>query len=132
MLKSFIAVRASRIALRIGPVLASGNRDDSGEDEEFDSGLAVQEQEPELKEPGKFAVVLHNDNYTTMEFVIEILTRVFRKSESEAMEIMLRVHNEGKGVAGLYTREIADTKVAQVTQLARARGFPLAASVEPV
>ena len=92
--------------------------------------LAVRDEE-ELKEPPRYAVWLHNDHYTTMEFVIEILTQDFRKSLSEAEAIMLKVHHEGRGVAGLYTKEIAETKVVQVTDKARKEGFPLRLTMEP-
>jgi ATP-dependent Clp protease adaptor protein ClpS len=83
-------------------------------------------------EPKKYAVVLHNDDYTTMEFVIEVLTRYFQKSNAAAMEIMLNVHKHGRGVAGIYSLDIAETKADQVTRLAKSRGFPLLCTVEPV
>jgi ATP-dependent Clp protease adaptor protein ClpS len=100
----------------------------AGESEE--SGVAVQEGKPKLKEPPKYAVLLHNDDYTTMEFVVEVLQRFFRKSGEEAMEIMLKVHNDGRGVAGIYSFEIAETKAAQVQELAKSRGFPLKCTIE--
>lgn len=84
----------------------------------------------ERKQPSRYAVVLHNDDYTTMEFVVEILRKLFHKTEDEAMNIMLRIHREGKGVAGVYSYEIAETKAVQVDQLARARGFPLKCTLE--
>lgn len=99
---------------------------------EEEGGIAVQEGQPKLKEPSKVAVLLHNDDYTTMEFVIEVLRLFFRKSEAEAMPIMLCVHQEGKGVAGIYTPDIAETKVVQVHEYARSRGFPLRCSSEPI
>jgi ATP-dependent Clp protease adaptor protein ClpS len=83
-----------------------------------------------LEKPPKYAVVLHNDDFTTMEFVVEVLMRYFRRTESEAAEIMLRIHNVGYGVAGVYSFEIAETKVAQVTEEARQRQYPLRCSVE--
>ena len=86
----------------------------------------------EVKEPRKYKVLLHNDDYTTMEFVIEILMRVFRKSEAQATKIMLAVHNEGVGVCGTYTAEVAEVKVDTVHRLARAAGFPLRCSMEGV
>ena len=88
--------------------------------------------EEEVKEPRKYKVLLHNDDYTTMEFVIEILMRVFRKSEAQATKIMLAVHNEGVGVCGTYTAEVAEVKVDAVHRLARAAGFPLRCSMEGV
>ncbi len=101
-------------------------------DEDSDSGVAVQEGRPKLKEPPKYAVLLHNDDYTTMEFVVEILLRYFHKSAPEAAQIMLKVHQEGRGVAGIYSYEIAETKVAQVTEEAQSRNFPLKCTCEPV
>jgi ATP-dependent Clp protease adaptor protein ClpS len=98
---------------------------------EQDSDVAVEEGRPKLKEPPRFAVVLHNDDYTTMDFVIEVLRRFFQKTNEQALEITLKVHHEGRGVAGIYTREIAETKVAQVAEAAQARGFPLRCSAEP-
>lgn len=86
--------------------------------------------EQEVREPRKFKVVLLNDDYTTMDFVVEILMRVFRKSETEATLIMLAVHNEGRGVCGVYPVEVAETKVETVHRLARQAGFPLKCSME--
>jgi ATP-dependent Clp protease adaptor protein ClpS len=86
----------------------------------------------ESEEPPKYAVVLHNDDYTTMEFVIEVLLRFFQKNQEQAINIMLRVHKEGRGVAGIYSFEIAETKASQVTQLAQTRGHPLLCTVEPI
>lgn len=86
----------------------------------------------EVREPRKFKVLLHNDDYTTMEFVVHILRDVFRKTEAEATEIMLRVHNDGIGVCGVYTVEVAETKVAVVRQRAAREGFPLKCTMEEV
>lgn len=77
-------------------------------------------------------VLLHNDDYTSMEFVVSILMNVFKKNTSEATKIMLNVHQEGIGVAGIYTREICETKVAIVHELARQSEFPLRCSIERV
>ncbi len=76
-------------------------------------------------------VLLLNDNFTTMEFVIEILETVFHKPHGEAVKIMLEVHRNGRGVAGVYVRQIAETKAATVHRLARAEGFPLRCEVLP-
>lgn len=78
-----------------------------------------------------YKVLLHNDDFTTMEFVVEILTNVFRKSRVEATRIMLLIHNTGKGVAGVYTKEIAEAKADQATDRARSAGYPLLATIEP-
>ena len=84
----------------------------------------------EVEEPKKFKVLLLNDDYSTMDFVIDVLTKVFRKNIDQATKIMLNIHNNGKDVCGIYTHEIATTKVAQVKSLAREKGFPLKAIME--
>lgn len=86
--------------------------------------------ENETQEPPRFRVLLHNDDYTTMEFVVEVLMRVFQKSEPEATTIMLAVHNEGVGVCGVYTSEVAETKVDLVHRMAKVAGYPLRCSME--
>jgi ATP-dependent Clp protease adaptor protein ClpS len=94
------------------------------------AGAAVQEAVPRVAEPPKYSVLLHNDDYTTMEFVVEVLTIDFSKSSEEAMALMLKVHQEGKAVAGTYSLDIAETKVVKVTEKARKGGFPLKLTVE--
>lgn len=88
------------------------------------------EDELELEEPKKFKVFLLNDDYSTMDFVIDVLLNIFRKSLEESEKIMLNIHNNGKEVCGVYTYEIAATKVAQVKTIAREKGFPLRAAME--
>lgn len=83
-----------------------------------------------LKEPPRFRVVLHNDDYTTMEFVVFVLQRVFHHGQAAATRIMLNIHQAGVGVAGTYTREIAETRVAQVTRMSREAGHPLQCTME--
>ena len=83
-----------------------------------------------LAEPTQYKVLLHNDDYTTMEFVVEILMGIFHKSLVEAEQIMFNIHRVGKAVCGIYTYDIAQTKVYQVKQLARKSGFPLLATLE--
>ena len=78
-----------------------------------------------------FKVLLHNDDYTTREFVVYVLERIFHHSEAEATRIMLHVHRNGVGVAGVFTREIAETKVHKVERLARQNEYPLVLSMEP-
>ncbi len=82
------------------------------------------------KKPQLFRVILHNDDYTTMQFVVEILEAVFNKSPAEAHRIMMHVHTRGHGMCGLYTYEVAETKVSEVHDRARESGFPLRASME--
>ncbi|MDD3055838.1 MAG: ATP-dependent Clp protease adaptor ClpS [Aliarcobacter sp.] len=88
------------------------------------------EDEIDLQEPKKYKVFLLNDDFSTMDFVIDVLVRVFRKSVDEASTIMLNIHNKGKELCGTYTYEIAATKVAQVKSMAREKGFPLKAIME--
>jgi ATP-dependent Clp protease adaptor protein ClpS len=84
----------------------------------------------EVREPSMFRVLLLNDDYTTMEFVVEILVKVFRKHYDEAARIMLHVHNEGSGLCGIYTFEVAESKIHTVHNLARENGFPLKCTME--
>jgi ATP-dependent Clp protease adaptor protein ClpS len=95
----------------------------------FEEDVATESRE-RLKKPPLFRVLLHNDDFTTMEFVIEVLRRVFGKPEAEAFRIMWAVHTQGVGCAGVYTYEIAEMKVEKVTQMARAQEFPLLCTVE--
>ncbi len=88
------------------------------------------EADQELREPKMYRVILHNDDYTTMDFVVEILISVFRKPAVEATRIMMDVHHKGKGVCGIYTYDIAATRAARVHQLAQKREFPLKCSLE--
>ncbi|MGC8739347.1 MAG: ATP-dependent Clp protease adaptor ClpS [Candidatus Hydrogenedens sp.] len=81
--------------------------------------------------PRLYRVLLHNDHYTTMEFVVYILKTIFNKSHDEAVRIMLKVHREGIGVAGIYVRSIAEAKVESVHHIARENGFPLKCSITP-
>jgi ATP-dependent Clp protease adaptor protein ClpS len=85
-----------------------------------------------LQEPPLFKVLLHNDDYTTMDFVVMVLETVFGKNTEEATRIMLNVHEKGHGVAGVFTREIGETKVVTVHRLARKNQFPLKCSLEKV
>lgn len=97
-----------------------------------DSGV-VTETKPEkkLKKPKLYKVLLHNDNYTTREFVVAVLKEIFHKTESDAVQIMLHVHYNGTGVAGVYTHDVAATKISLVEQLAREHEYPLRLTMEP-
>ena len=98
---------------------------------EFESDHeVVTETKKKLKKPPLYKVLLHNDDYTTKEFVVEILQYVFHKEHTEAVQIMLHVHKKGLGVAGVYTYEFAETKVALVESLARQHEYPLRCSME--
>ena len=101
-------------------------------DEQFDHGLAVDEARPEVKRPPLFKVFLMNDDYTPMEFVVEVLMQFFSMSKEKATQIMLQVHYRGKGVCGVFTREIAETKVNLVNDHARVNHHPLMCSMEEV
>jgi ATP-dependent Clp protease adaptor protein ClpS len=85
----------------------------------------------ETKKPELFKVLLLNDDYTTMDFVVEVLESVFNKAPAEAYRIMMAVHTQGQGLCGVYPFEVAETKVGTVVDLARAQGFPLRATMEP-
>ncbi len=90
----------------------------------------VSESKEKLKKPPLYKVLIHNDDFTTMEFVVFVLTEVFNREESEAFRIMLQVHVEGVGVAGVFTYEIAEMKAEKATSLARTHEFPLMFTVE--
>ncbi len=94
--------------------------------EKLKERVQTQKQEPEL-----YQVVLLNDDYTTMEFVVNVLESVFDKSPAEALKIMMNVHRNGRGIAGVYPWEVAETKVESVVSLAREAGYPLKAVAEP-
>jgi ATP-dependent Clp protease adaptor protein ClpS len=97
---------------------------------EREGGLATRER-PKVERPARFKVILFNDDYTPMEFVVHLLENVFAKSPSEATQLMLQIHRTGMGIAGVYVLEIAETKVAAVHRLAEERGYPLRAGSEP-
>jgi len=112
----------------LAPLIRLSREDD--EDARHEGGLSVQEVEPEQKAPSLYRVVLMNDDYTPMEFVVEVLEVFFNKDRQTATHIMLTVHTQGKGVCGIYTRDIAETKAAQVNQYARKHEHPLLAEIE--
>ncbi len=93
--------------------------------------VAVEERQ-ETEKARRWAVIFHNDDYTTREFVVEALMKYFHKTETEAMHIMLTVHHKGQGIAGVYPRDLAETKVDQVHRHAESSGFPLRLSAEPI
>ncbi len=90
----------------------------------------LSKEKTRLKHPKQYKVILLNDDYTTMEFVVAILETVFKKGPAEAMQIMLQVHKRGQGVAGIYSKEIAEAKVSQVHERAHSDGFPLRCAIE--
>jgi ATP-dependent Clp protease adaptor protein ClpS len=94
------------------------------------TGLVLDER-TRTKQPPMYKVLLHNDDYTTREFVVWVLQTVFHKSDDDAVAIMSHVHNHGVGVAGIYTYEVAETKVTKTLHLAKAQQFPLQLTIEP-
>lgn len=105
----------------------SGHGEDQGEGD-----LAVQEDKPKLRRPPMYKVVMFNDDYTPMEFVVEILERFFAMGREKATQVMIKVHTQGKAVCGVYTRDIAETKAAQVNQYAKENEHPLLCEIEAV
>lgn len=110
------------------PVNAMASSPNRG-DEEGD--LAVAPAKPKIKRPPLYKVVLLNDDYTPMEFVVEVLEHFFSMNREKATQVMLAVHTQGKGVCGIYTRDVAETKAELVNQAARDNGHPLLCEVEP-
>ena len=106
----------------------SERRTDTERNPNFD--LAVEEAKPEIKEPPLYRVVLLNDDYTPMEFVVNILESIFGMERTRATQVMLEVHTKGKGICGVYNFEIAETKVAQVMGLAQQHQHPLLCTME--
>ncbi len=99
---------------------------------EGDGGLAVETAKPQLKKPPMYSVIMMNDDYTPMEFVVDVLQRFFNKSPEEATQIMLTVHTKGSAVCAIYTRDVAETKAAVVNQYARESQHPLMCEISPV
>jgi len=118
-------------------ITKSGNdpndpKDPGGVPPEHEHGDDVElEDKPISANPRRYRVIFHNDDYTTQEFVVHVLERFFHKSEAEARHIMLTVHFKGAAVAGVYTKDIAETKAQQVMDLAREHGMPLLITTEP-
>lgn len=96
-----------------------------------DDNVALETARPRLKRPPLYRVLLLNDDYTTMEFVIQVLQAIFHHSEEKAAQIMMHVHQKGAGICGVYTREIAESKVEQVLQYAQQNEHPLQCTMEP-
>ena len=95
-----------------------------------ETGLVLEER-TRTRKPPMYKVLLHNDDYTTKEFVVFVLQSIFQRSEGDAIAIMNHVHSNGVGIAGVYTFEIAETKVQKTVQLARSNEYPLQLSIEP-
>ena len=110
---------------------AMSNTNNPKPDEPRGGRVLVLDRKAKTKKPKMFRVVLHNDDYTTMEFVVWVLHQVFHLGDSEATHLMLTVHKKGKGIAGVYTRDIAETKSKNVQDLAKEHGMPLMCTTEP-
>lgn len=108
------------------PLTAMSSPNDSS------GSLIVERQTAKVKPPPMYQVILLNDDYTPMEFVVHVLQKIFSKSQEEAMRIMLTVHHEGRGVCGVYPQDVAATRIQQVLQFARSRQHPLQCVMEPV
>jgi ATP-dependent Clp protease adaptor protein ClpS len=102
-----------------------------GDTDRRTGGELLEKTRHETKRPELFKVLLLNDDYTTMDFVVEVLETIFNKQPAEAFRIMMMVHTQGKGLCGVYPHEIAETKVEAVISAARDHGFPLKAAMEP-
>ena len=125
----FAAVFAADPPDRDGPPSRPPARPPADPSREADRGLATK-QRPKVERPPQFKVILYNDDYTPMEFVVQVLEKVFGKSPSAATQIMLQIHRSGMGVGGVYVLEIAETKSATVLRMAEERGYPLRSGVE--
>ncbi len=108
----------------------SGAPDEREDDTGGAGGLLLEERQPKLKRPPLYRVVLMNDDFTPMEFVVEVLEMFFYMDRQRATQVMLAVHTQGKGVCGVFPRDIAETKAAQVNQFSRQEQHPLLAEVE--
>lgn len=100
--------------------------------EDQDSSTVLTPERAKTIPPGMYKVILFNDDYTTMEFVIEVLQRFFAINSERAQQLMLQIHNEGSAICGVYTRDVAETRVAQVTEFAQQQGHPLRCSTEEI
>lgn len=105
-------------------------QEDSEWEREATYGVVTQPSDPELKSPSMYKVIILNDDYTPMDFVVDVLERFFSMSNEKATQVMLQVHTEGKGVCGVYTKDIAETKSAQVNEYSRQNDHPLLCEIE--
>lgn len=100
------------------------------EDGGYDDGLAVEEEKPKLKPPGQYKVIVVNDDFTPMEFVVQVLMTFFAMDNAKATRVMMSVHTKGKGICGIFSHEIAETKVDQVNEFSRINQHPLMCTME--
>src|SRR6185295_16187005 len=116
--------------MKLDTEMAEPDRDDGGEQEVRHDGLLLAEPEVKTKRPPYFKVVLLNDDYTPMDFVVFLLKDVFRKNHTEAVNTMLEIHRKGEGLGGIYTRDVAETKAELAITLSRRNEYPLQCRVE--
>jgi ATP-dependent Clp protease adaptor protein ClpS len=107
------------------------SENDNFRPDEHHEGHVVTANEVKTKKPPRYKVLLHNDDYTTMEFVVVVLQKFFHKKSHEAEQIMLKIHTEGIGICGIYTYEVAESKQAKVAQYAKDHQHPLVCTIEP-
>ena len=112
------------------PIRRSGPDDAAHQSEQEGQGDLVVKEEKRIQRPRRYKVLVHNDDYTTMEFVVLILKNYFAKSPEEASRVMLNIHQTGTGIAGIYTYEVAESKCHKVTLLSRQKGYPLKCTIE--
>ncbi|RKZ65907.1 MAG: ATP-dependent Clp protease adapter ClpS [Gammaproteobacteria bacterium] len=103
---------------------------DHAPDTDWDDGLAVEEEKPKLKPPKQYKVIVNNDDYTPMEFVVQVLMLYFSMDDAKATRVMMSVHTKGKGICGVFSHEIAETKVDQVNEYSRMNQHPLMCTME--
>ena len=108
------------------------SKDKDDDEWRHDGNTVIEEVRPQLKKPSLYRVVLFNDDYTPMEFVVELLEIFFNMNREQSTAVMLKVHTQGKAVCGVYTRDIAETKVMQVNEFSRQHEHPLLCEIEPV
>lgn len=122
----FLRQESMQQSLRI----VNQDKDPFDDDNDHDSGLMVQEARPKVAEPKRYKVILVNDDFTPMEFVVHILTVYFNLNEEKATRVMLAVHTKGKGICGVFSKDVAETKVVQVNEFARENQHPLLCTME--
>ncbi len=125
-------IKEYRSGFNMSKIIFQEKLQQSNEDPLNDHEAVVQEAKPKLKKPALYRVVLINDDYTPMEFVIDVLMMFFSMNQEQSTQVMLAVHTQGKGVCGTYSKDVAETKAAQVNQFARDNKHPLLCEVEVV
>ncbi len=127
---AILKLMSSKFLSHLLPAFSSVDEPEKPEDD-FSGDVALAPAKPQLKRPPLFRVVLLNDDYTPMEFVVQVLEQYFSMNREQATQVMLSVHTKGKGVCGIYTQDIAETKASQVNECAQVSGHPLLCEVEP-